>query len=241
MIPSQFKPFVDTFDEFIRTYAYTRQEFFFVAKPQMCLGLPPHLQDQETISLVLGARFRYAKIEYAPGMAQLVFQTTFNRGPWVTVRVPLSAILLYEVRQVPNQPSEGAVGAWWAVFSGGLQASPRRRTLLDAQMDAVSQGYAEWVVYAQRLRITQPGVSIRHSPSPNDTRVIQEFDKSVGGDNVVRVDFRARSRTGRAPSVPNMQGVGYRSPEFYAIRDKMIDSLPTVSITPPEDEPPPAA
>jgi hypothetical protein len=192
----QYDRFKGHFQAFLATYIDTKDQFWLTVAPHKgVLGLPPHLMDNESVTLVLGARFRHASLhEDAVGQNPCLFvDLTFSNGPWTRVTIPLAAVLTYGLSG-PPEASTPAVGAWWAVFSGGLQASPRRPTLLDAQTDAVSGGYAEWVTPSQKIRITQPGVSIRHSPSPNDVRVVQEFDKAVGGDNVIRVDFGQNRR-----------------------------------------------
>lgn len=188
--------FLEHVREFLDNHYHTRDQLWLTVAPhEGVLGLPAHLMDNDSVTLVLGARFKHLTIHEEPGLGRpcLSVDLTFSGGPWTRVTIPVKAVLTYGLTR-GDAPTEPSSGAWWAVFSGGLQAAPRRPTLLDAQTDAVSLGYAEWVVAKQKIRITHPGVSIRHSPLPNDVRVIQEFDKTVGGDNVIRVDFRQNRR-----------------------------------------------
>lgn len=191
----RFAAFIETFNTFMATHAASKDELFLTVMPSRGVsGLPPHLKDMATVSLVLGQRFRNAAITQSYETPSLVFDTTFANGPWQTVVIPLGAIAFYSI-QAPKQAVQAPMqGQWWAVFDGGVQNSPRRPALSEAQQDAISNGLAERV--GGVFKITRVGVSIRHSPTPNDVRIVQTYDGPVTG-HVLRTDrWKDRAATG---------------------------------------------
>ena len=202
MIPVQYQKFVDTFNEFLATFARTRQELFITINPKWpgVRGLPAEWTKASTVNLVLGLRFRKAQILSGVGYSdartwpRISVELTFDRGEWTLVQIPLAAILFYDLRPIPETPvARPQTPAWWAWFSGGVQCTPRRPSLSDALKDGVSVRLAEWPGLGMKhVRITNPNATLRHSPDGLSVSVVQSAEIDPGQSNVIRVDFKRR-------------------------------------------------